>query len=72
MAEQLLSQKAAAARLGICDRAFRNILPNLIAAGMQFVTIPGRGKIRPMTRYREASLDKMIARAADKETALCP
>lgn len=71
MAEQLLSQKAAAARLGINARTFQRKEAELIASGLQLVTIGG-SVTKPITRYRAASLDKMIARAADKETALCP
>ena len=58
--EKLLGRSEAAAKLGLKPRSFRRIKASLIANGLQEVLV-GRTKM-----YRQASIDRMIARAAEK------
>ena len=64
MSEQLLSISEVAERLGISLRQLYRVLPCMVAKGLQPVRI-GRQK-----RYREASLDRLIRNAAEKDTPL--
>ncbi len=59
MAEQLLSQKETARRLGISVRHFHRIRGKLQARGLQPIQV-GHFK-----KYREATLDKLIRRAGE-------
>jgi hypothetical protein len=63
--EQLLTKQQAAEQLGMKPRSFDRIKAHLIAnKGLQEIRI-GRSK-----KYRQASIDRMIARAAEKGTSL--
>lgn len=62
--EKLLGRAEAAARFGLKPRSFRRIKARLIADGLQEVLV-GRTKM-----YRSSSIDRMIARAAEKGTPL--
>ena len=64
MAEQLLTAKQAATRLGVCYRTFNEYRPRLVAKGLQEVFV---GKSR---KFRQASLDRLIQKAAAEGTAL--
>jgi len=64
MAEQLLTAKQAALRLGICYRSFNSYRPRLVAKGLQEVVV-GRSR-----KFRQASLDKLIEKAAESGAAL--
>ena len=65
MPEQLLTINETAKRLGVSKSTLRRKLSRLRANGLQLVRL---GK-RPM--FREASLDRIIKRAAEAETPLC-
>ena len=62
--EKLLNRHEAAARFGLKTRSFRRIRASLIADGLQEVIV-GKSKM-----YRSSSIDRMIARAAEKGTPL--
>ena len=64
MSEQLLTAKEASSRLGICYRTFNEYRPRLVAKGLQEVTI-GRSR-----KFRQASLDRLIQKAAESGVAL--
>ncbi len=64
MPEQLLTAKQAANRLGICYRTFNSYRPRLVAKGLQEVTV---GRTR---KFRQASLDRLIEKAAENGVAL--
>ncbi len=64
MAEQLLSISKVSQRLSVSRRQFYRLRPRLIARGLQEVTIGHQRK------FREASLDEMIRKAAEMGTAL--
>jgi len=66
MAEQLINSEEAARRLGISAQQFRRWELKLRAAGLQRVQLGAR------RRYRAASLDRVIARAAENERPLIP
>jgi len=70
MPERLLTPKEVADRLGVSERLFRYRRSSLIANGLQVVGVTGRCG-RQIARYREASLDRLIARAAHSEGAVC-
>ncbi|MHC4618588.1 MAG: helix-turn-helix transcriptional regulator [Planctomycetota bacterium] len=59
MCERLLRLNEVAERLGISRRQFYRLRPQLIAKGLQEVKIGHR------RRYREASLDVLIRKAAE-------
>lgn len=65
MAEQLLSPTDVYKKLRISRAKFYRIRAKLIANGLQVVKIEGSIK------YRQSSLDRMIARAAETERDLC-
>ena len=64
MSEQLLTAKEVATRLGICYRSFNSYRPRLVAKGLQEVVV-GRSR-----KFRQASLDKLIQKAAAEGIAL--
>ncbi|HPD48661.1 MAG TPA: hypothetical protein P5279_17460 [Anaerohalosphaeraceae bacterium] len=64
MSEQLLTAKQAAKRLGVCYRYFNTLRPRLVAKGLQQVTV-GRSR-----KFREASLDSLIQKAAEQGVPL--
>ena len=64
MSEQLLTAKEVATRLGICYRTFNEYRPRLVAKGLQEVTV-GRSR-----KFRQASLDRLIQKAAESGVAL--
>jgi len=64
VSEQLLTAKEVARKLGICYRSFNAWRPRLVAKGLQEVTV-GRSR-----KFRQASLDGLIARAAEEGKAL--
>jgi predicted DNA-binding transcriptional regulator YafY len=64
MSERLLSAAETAERLNISIRTFHRYKNRLIAKGLQSVTC-GRRIV-----FREASLDKVIKRAADNNTSI--
>jgi len=64
MSEQLLTLEETVKRLGVSRMTFYRHLPRLRARGLQLVRF---GK-RPM--FREASLDRIIKKAAEEESAL--
>jgi hypothetical protein len=64
MGEQLLKQKDLCVRLGVGRGYLRKILPGLLADGLQAVKLPPVNGSRPTIRYRLASLDQAIDRAA--------
>ncbi len=64
MAEQLLTAKQAAMRLGVCYRTFNEYPSRLVAKGLQEVFV---GKSR---KFRQASLDRLIKQAAESGVAL--
>jgi len=65
MAEQLLSIRETAIRLGISRASFYNKLAELRAKGLQMVRVGRR------TNIRESSLNRIITKAAETETAIC-
>lgn len=67
----LVSQAEAARLLGLSPRTFRDLEPALRAAGLQVVTIPSPTRGRPTKRYRVASLERLVERAATTERPLC-
>jgi len=64
MSELLLPAKQAATRLGLSLRSFYRYRNRLIARGMQAVRAGRR------IAYREASIDRLIREAAEKDEAL--
>jgi len=64
--EHCLRPAEVAARLGISPRQFRRLRTDLQASGLQVVQL--RSESRP--RYRAASLDLLIRRAAEREAAI--
>lgn len=64
MSEQLLTAKEVAKKLGICYRSFNAWRPRLVAKGLQEVVV-GRSR-----KFRQASLDILIARAAEQGVPL--
>jgi len=60
MSERLLKLCETAERLAISRRQFYRLRPRLVAKGLQEITI---GKCR---KYREASLDNIIRKAAEE------
>ena len=64
MHEELLQLNEVARRLGISRRQFYRLRPRFIAKGLQEIRV---GKLR---RYREASLDLIIKKAAEVGTPL--
>lgn len=64
MPEYLLSVNETAKRLGISRRQFYRLRPRLIALGLQQITL---GHQR---RFREASLDNIIRKAAENGQVL--
>jgi hypothetical protein len=66
----LLSGTEAAEYLGISRGTWCRLLPRAKARGLRSVTIPGRAD-RGIVRYTRASLDAMVAKAAEAEGDLC-
>ena len=65
MTERLLTMEEVAQRLGVVKRSVQRYLPKLMARGLQ------RVKVGPhLVRFREASLDRIIKRAAEREEPL--
>lgn len=65
MAERLLTYDEAAGRLGVeCGRTVQRHATKLKARGVQFTTVLGK------PRVREASLDRCIKQAAEREEPL--
>ena len=64
MSEQLITAKQAALRLGICYRSFNSYRPRLVAKGLQEVRV-GRSR-----KFRQASLDRLIEKAAENGVPL--
>ncbi|MGH2272455.1 hypothetical protein ACQ9LF_11695 [Anaerohalosphaeraceae bacterium U12dextr] len=62
--ESLIGRYEVASRLGISYRSFVKLKARLIANGLQEVVV-GHSK-----RYREVSVDRLIANAAEKGTPL--
>jgi hypothetical protein len=60
MSEQLLTQTDVTRRLHISKSTFGRMRHRLAALGLQHVILGG------MIRYRQASLDRLIADAAEK------
>jgi len=63
MAEKLLTIDQVASRLGVVRKTVQRHLPAMRANGLQQVNL-GRKSIR----FREASLDRIIKRAAERES----
>lgn len=64
MAEQLLSVSKVSERLSVSRRQFYRLRPRLVAKGLQEITVGHQRK------YREASLDHVIQKAAENGTIL--
>lgn len=71
--ERLLRRREVEERLGVghkqlLRRTARGVTleDELIAGGLQRVELPGTGN-KPVVRFREASLDRLIRRAAEGE-----
>lgn len=64
MPERLLKLAEAAERLGISRRQFYRLRPRFIARGLQEITVGHQRK------YREASLDQLIQKAAENGRVL--
>lgn len=62
--ETLLTTRQVYERLGVSRETFRRILPSLMASGLQTVRICGPNGKRPFVRYRAATLDRAIEKAA--------
>jgi len=65
MSEHLLDYDQVAMRLSVTRRTIVRHLPSLKANGLQQVNFGKRG-----VRFRAASLDRMIERAAEREEAI--
>jgi len=65
MSEQLLSIDQVAKRLSVVSKTVQRHLPKLKARGLQQVNLSGR-----YIRFREASLDQMIRRSAERSEPL--
>lgn len=63
--EQLLRPSEVYRKLRISKAKFYRILPRLVAKGIKRVKIDGNDK------YLESSVDEMIRKAAETETAIC-
>lgn len=66
MAERLITMSEAAKRLSIDRKTLRRLLPKLKAKGLQV----GRITERSNYKVREATLDKIIVNAVEKEVPL--
>jgi hypothetical protein len=64
MTEQLLTPMDAARKLAIGRTTFYKLRHRLIANGMEYVVIGG------IVKYRQSSLDKLIAVAAEQKKPL--
>lgn len=69
MTELLLTRKDLCQRLQIAKPTLKRLLPRLTADGLQVVRLRGRGQ-KPILRYRAASLDYAIERAARRGEVL--
>ncbi|MBE0534530.1 MAG: helix-turn-helix domain-containing protein [Phycisphaerae bacterium] len=65
MSEQLLTPGQAAKKLAISRSTFYRLRAGLIARGVRTIKV-GSG-----TKYLESSMDEVIRRAAENETAVC-
>jgi hypothetical protein len=61
MTEQLLTPRDAARKLAIGRSTFYQLRQRLIANGMEYVVIGG------IVKYRQSSIDKLIADAAERK-----
>ena len=66
MTEQLLTAGQVAKRLAISRTQFYRLLPCLLASGLQTANVLTGGR----TRYLASSVDRMISRAADRNTPI--
>lgn len=69
MSETLLTQKDLCQRLRVGRSTLGRLLPGLKADGLQEVRLKGRTR-EPFIRYRAASLDSAIERAAKRGDVL--
>jgi len=70
--DELLTAGETARRLGVSRQTFWRLRSRLRASGLRAVLIPStRDGGRPAVRYQVSSLHRLIARAAERETAIC-
>jgi predicted DNA-binding transcriptional regulator AlpA len=66
MPEKLLTARDVYRRLGISEQQFYRLREKLIAAGLRPVVVTAGGRVR----YTEVSLDRLINKAATRETPI--